>query len=1267
MQITVYTPTAIRAGILLTNNTNLYLEAQENARLLSAMAGPPVRSAFNAKARQSLAGSRKKGKAKNSVAKAEEPQPNSNADILIPKSKEEKHNDRKEKLLQELAAQSELNWNTKKKKRLEKYIDKKLKKEERVLIFEKLAKTQASLSSSLLQSSSTLGTGKALTHKELQEKAEDSLVKKSLLGQPGKRKRHQDVFDIQEADDEDEELSPDEDDEVPDHHNVDSTPLELPSETSVVIDESPSLPPAKSAATVGSALQRNLDGSTVAPKVRPRTKGMQTQRGWGKKTPVEVQPDSDTSFDSSDSENDPAEQAEGSSLDPGSEDNEDDEMQIDDSKADSDSLHPVKKKSLGFKDWAIKQLSVAKGYDLAKPTDETSVVETPRQPPRKRQKVDDDGIKHGPLGEELQLPSTSFSKHLLDSGKKSGPGAYSKAVEVKRPADVEEARILLPIVTEEQPIMEAILLNPVIIICGETGSGKTTQVPQFLYEAGFGTPGSGNPGMIGITQPRRVAAMSMAARVAHELSLTSSRVSYQIRYDATVSPETSIKFMTDGVLLRELATDFLLTKYSIIIIDEAHERSINTDILIGVLSRVIKLREELWNKGKDGIKPLRLIIMSATLRVSDFAENKTLFASPPPVIHVAARQHPVTIHFSRRTHPDYVTQAVKKTVKIHTCLPPGGILIFLTGQNEITGVCKRLEAKFGNRAISEKKRRRNASQSWSSAPQGDLDSSGALIGAVLAFQADVEVEEIDLDTTGQNDPTFGVDESLSGDEDSEALDSDGENQLEEELRLDDDSDVPMHVVPLYSLLPSEKQMQVFQQPPSGSRLVVVSTNVAETSLTIPGIRYVVDCGRAKERHYDAVNGIQRFQISWVSKASAAQRAGRAGRIGPGHCYRLYSSALFEHHFENFSTPEIQRMPIDGIVLQMKSMHIDAVVNFPFPTPPDRSALHKAEKCLVVLGALSPLPTSTERQITDLGRAMSLFPLSPRFSRMLVTGQQHGCLPYIICIVSALSVGDPFVYEEALDQESDREESDVPITFALSSEATIAKERRRLLRKAFFQSQHTHASLGKYTSDMFRVLSVVGAYEYAGGGQKFCAEQFVRPKAMEEIHKLRAQISNIVHANFPTTDPNFIPRLPPPNDRQLKALRQILTAGFLDQVAIRKDLVDSSEASGNKYATSKGVAYRALGVSEDVYIHPSSILFNSSPPDYLVYHEIVRTTRIFLKGLTVINAAWLSSLGGNTLCTFSKPIKNNVGTLMTIPRFGPEGWELPAVKASADMI
>lgn len=262
----------------------------------------------------------------------------------------------------------------------------------------------------------------------------------------------------------------------------------------------------------------------------------------------------------------------------------------------------------------------------------------------------------------------------------------------------------------------------------------------------------------------------------------------------------------------------------------------------------------------------------------------------------------------------------------------------------------------------------------------------------------------------------------------------------------------------------------------------------------------------EQRRYDVVNGIQSFQVSWISKASAAQRAGRAGRTGPGHCYRLYSAALFENHLDAFSTPEIQRMPVEGIVLQLKSMHIDAVANFPLPTPLDRQALYKAEKALTYLGALAPQNTLTNTggHITDMGRAMSLFPLSPRFSKLLVTGQQHGCLPYVVCIVSALSVGDPFIYEEALENGNNKE-----IDENSEYRSELKCEETNLSRKVFYESQHvskcslsycplilcskTHASLGNYTSDLFKILSVLGAYEFVGGGQKFCSENFVRSK------------------------------------------------------------------------------------------------------------------------------------------------------------------------------
>lgn len=276
-------------------------------------------------------------------------------------------------------------------------------------------------------------------------------------------------------------------------------------------------------------------------------------------------------------------------------------------------------------------------------------------------------------------------------------------VPVHRSKKISVARMSLPVVGEEQLIMETIMENDVTVLCSETGSGKTTQLPQFLYEAGFGHPDHSTfSGVIGITQPRRVAAVSMAARVSHEMNLYNGEVSYQIRYDkGQVNSKTRIKFMTDGILLRELSqgghvtsnsAGLLLADYSCIIIDEAHERTVGTDILLGWLTRVVKLR----NSGRiDGVKPLKLVIMSATLRVEDFTENKSLFPqAPPPVINIPGRQHKVVVHYNRHTNTDYVNEAFKKAVKIHSRLPQGGILIFVTGQHEVQMLVRKLRNSF---------------------------------------------------------------------------------------------------------------------------------------------------------------------------------------------------------------------------------------------------------------------------------------------------------------------------------------------------------------------------------------------------------------------------------------------------------------------------------------------------------------------------------------------------------------------------------------------
>ena len=250
--------------------------------------------------------------------------------------------------------------------------------------------------------------------------------------------------------------------------------------------------------------------------------------------------------------------------------------------------------------------------------------------------------------------------------------SYLRPVLVTRPPAIAESRSKLPITAEEQQVVEAIHQHQVLVLSGETGSGKTTQLPQFLYEAGYASGGR----LIGVTEPRRVAAAAMSKRVAQELDLPHSQVSYQIRYEGNVTEDTKIKFMTDGVLLREVEKDFLLSKYSVIIIDEAHERSVFTDILIGLLSRIVPLRHKKGN-------PLKLVIMSATLRVGDFTENRRLFKAPPPVISVESRQFPVTVHFNKHTREDYMEEALRKVCKIHRELPEGGILVFLTGQQEV--------------------------------------------------------------------------------------------------------------------------------------------------------------------------------------------------------------------------------------------------------------------------------------------------------------------------------------------------------------------------------------------------------------------------------------------------------------------------------------------------------------------------------------------------------------------------------------------------------
>lgn len=1008
---------------------------------------------------------------------------------------------------------------------------------------------------------------------------------------------------------------------------------------------------------IGSGLKRPLElGSDGYPVLKKRKKRALK--------PVPVEEPTWEGFETEESESQlPSDQdaeeksnAETSSEDEntsGSESSSDGESE-DEESSDFESRAATKKirtRQSAFKTWAVQQINEAVGFVPTQNLPEPIPKEVLDAIKASKATIQ---VEEEPLPPELRITNGNTERKAF-------------AVQINRPDNVQEARLKLPVVGEEQKIMEAIHNNPCVVIWGATGSGKTTQLPQFLFEAGYGNSESENPGLIGITQPRRVAAVSMAKRVGDELGPFSDRVSYQIRFDSTVSTKTAIKFMTDGVLIREIAQDFSLSKYSVIIVDEAHERSVNTDLLIGMVSRIVELRRSM-NAENPSVKPLKLVIMSATLRISDFIQNPNLFKrGPPPLVKAEGRQYPVTVHFSRRTHRDYVDEAYRKICRGHRKLPPGGFLVFLTGQGEIKQLAKQLKQSLKSTHASD-----------------NLQAKVQIFPAEASLEAeDIELGEEKAKLEGEEDDDSDIEfQGLDDDEDEE--DEDEFNQEEGAM----DSTTRVHVLPLYSQLPTKEQLKVFEPAPEGSRVIILATNVAETSLTIPGIRYVFDCGRSKEKQYDVSTGVQSYQIGWVSKASASQRAGRAGRTGPGHCYRLYSSAVYEEAFPEHTEPEILRTPIEGVVLQMKAMGLHHIVNFPFPTPPDRAALTKAEHLLKYLGAL----TATDGQVTEIGRHLTLYPLSPRYGKMLHIGHQHGCMPYVIAMVAALSVADLFIQESQLDLSPPAKDDDEKriYTNADRLEDTAREQRKKAYHKA-------HRIFSKYddSADALKYLAAICAFAYASDAEAFCSQMFLRHNAVKEAAQLRRQLSDLVRVNKPGLLAAYEPRLPQPSDKQIKALKQILAAGFIDQIAIRADTAPIPPAMERKPRRAIDVPYFTLFASREghareldekaVYLHPSSNLARlatSELPQYLVYSHLQLSTasyvgdtpKVRMFPLTPISGMQLSALAQSTpLIQYGKPIgkSESLGGIperrecWIIPSLvgepGSTGWPLPAKK------
>eukprot|EP01025_Chloroclados_australasicus_P057324 TRINITY_DN7141_c0_g1_i3.p1 TRINITY_DN7141_c0_g1~~TRINITY_DN7141_c0_g1_i3.p1 ORF type:complete len:1286 (-),score=169.44 TRINITY_DN7141_c0_g1_i3:373-4230(-) len=874
-----------------------------------------------------------------------------------------------------------------------------------------------------------------------------------------------------------------------------------------------------------------------------------------------------------------------------------------------------------------------------------------------------------------------------------------RVVHFKREKSIEEIRRELPVYQMEQEIMEMILYNDVCVISGETGSGKTTQVPQFLLEAGYGNiQYTERSGTVGVTQPRRVAAVAAAERVATELntSLGQDIVGYQVRYDRKVGEHVSLKFMTDGILLREMQEDFLLRKYSVLIVDEAHERSLCSDLLLGMLSRCIPLRRKIN-------KPLKLVIMSATLRVQDFTGNPKLFSPPPPVINVDVRQFPVYVHFSRVTElGDYINTAYRKTCRIHRELPHGGILVFVTGQREVNYLVKKLNATFNRKrrrkdGAVEVKAEEEESEQDHEEDQSELDD---FMGADRAEIQNVEEEgRLDDDFDEMVESDYGSD---SGDEKSQDEEEvqilGGENWTEQQLKeaeeqmnqtmlqiyqggednsddktqdkkeSDQEDEGMVHVLPLFAMLPKSKQELVFKHPPKNRRLIVVATNVAETSLTIPGIRYVVDAGRSKQKILESSSGMARYEVRWISKASAAQRSGRAGRTGPGHCYRLYSSAHFNNSFPEYTFPEIINTPLEGVVLMMKSMRVP-VQGFVFPTQPASDALFAAEQCLKSIGAVQNVKNG---QVTSIGKQMSKLPIGPRHARMLVevlsiileeqlqNDQQDRKLTnygklllYAIMLAACLSVESPFVHIEHItkpqneanqkdneqmdqDQKEGRTQEQQQEELQQSQSKADRKQQKQELKKIRQQARKLHDQFRSSDSDAIQVLKALLAFEMQEQTEDFCRQHYLHFRILKEADALNQQLKRIVKQSWGSYvadllddyDQNSQRKLSSPSSKMIKQLKRALAAGWSDQVCRRMrsaEYLSKLQEEGRYKAHAVCYQHCRLEENNEVYLHPRSALHQSAP-EYVVYTELLQTEkRTYMAGVSSIYPGSLSQL------------------------------------------
>ncbi|KAH8155347.1 uncharacterized protein LAJ45_00357 [Morchella importuna] len=627
--------------------------------------------------------------------------------------------------------------------------------------------------------------------------------------------------------------------------------------------------------------------------------------------------------------------------------------------------------------------------------------------------------------------SNKFSEHMAKQKPQEGGGS-----ELTKGRTLREQREFLPAFAVREEVLRVIRDNQVVVVVGETGSGKTTQLTQFLYEDGYG-----KNGMIGCTQPRRVAAMSVAKRVSEEMEVRlGGLVGYAIRFEDCTSDETVIKYMTDGVLLRESLVDPNLDKYSCIIMDEAHERALNTDVLMGLIKKILARRRD-----------LKLIVTSATMNAERFSR-----------FYGGA--------------PNYVDAAVKQVLQIHVGQGAGDILVFMTGQEDIEITC------------------------------------------------DVIAERL--------------------------------KQLNNPPKL--------NILPIYSQMPADLQAKIFERGEGGARKVIVATNIAETSLTVEGIMYVVDAGFSKLKVYNPRMGMDALQITPISQANASQRSGRAGRTGPGKAYRLYTEQAFRNEMYLQTIPEIQRTNLSNTVLLLKSLGVRDLLEFDFMDPPPQDTMTTSLFDLWALGALSNIG-----DLTSLGKTMANFPMEPSLSKLIIMSVDYGCSEEMLTIVSMLSVPSVFYRPKERQEESD-----------------AARER-------FFVAESDHLTL----------LHVYTQWKSNGYSDRWCVQHFLQPKALRRAKEIRNQLMDI-----------------------MKFQKMELSSCGTDWDLIRKCICSGYYHQAAKV---KGIGeYTNLRTSVTVQLHPTSALYGLGYlPDYVVYHELILTSKEYMSTVTAVDPHWLAELGG----------------------------------------